>query len=354
MEPVTHLMTGACLARAGFNRNAAYATLGMVIGAELPDIDTLWGVNGPVAAFQHHRGWTHTFLGIPVEAAVLVGGIWVWHRWRMRAGKVETGKKAAPLRWGRLFCFVVVALLSHILLDWTNNYGVRPFFPFNPRWYSGSIVFVFEPVLFVMLLGALVAPHLFGLIGSELGARKDRFRGRGWAVTALLGLVALWGWREVERLNAMRLVGEEDPGGQEMLRVDLSPYPVSPYKWHAVVETPGFYQLATVDTWRGQVTSEPEDTVYLPQTTVSTLVAKRSWLGEAYLDWSQFPLVQEVPKGQDDVDQNLRVVTFQDLRFMYDVPFLRSQGSRTPLEGSVTVQDGHTVVGMEMGGRAQR
>ena len=123
---------------------------------------------------------------------------------------------------------------------------------------------------------------------------------------------------------------------------------------YAVVESPGFYQLATVDTWGERVTSEPEDTVYQPQTTMSTLVAKRSWLGEAYLDWSQFPLVQEVPKGQDDVDQNLRVVTFQDLRFMYDVPFLRSQGGRTPLEGSVTVQDGHTVVGMEMGGRAQR
>ena len=27
MEPITHLMTGACLARAGFNRKAAYATV---------------------------------------------------------------------------------------------------------------------------------------------------------------------------------------------------------------------------------------------------------------------------------------------------------------------------------------
>ena len=72
MEPITHLMTGACLARAGFNRKAAYATVTMVLAAQVPDLDTLWSIEGPIAAFQHHRGWTHTFLGLPFEAAILV------------------------------------------------------------------------------------------------------------------------------------------------------------------------------------------------------------------------------------------------------------------------------------------
>ena len=84
---------------------------------------------------------------------------------------------AAPVRWGLLFGFALIASLSHILLDWTNNYGVRPFFPFNPRWYAGSFVFIFEPVMFVALLLALLAPLLFGLVGSEVGARRPVFRG---------------------------------------------------------------------------------------------------------------------------------------------------------------------------------
>src|ERR1035437_288585 len=63
MEPVTHLLTGACLGRSGFNRTTAYATLTMVLAAEAPDIDLLWGLRGPVSEFQHHRGITHTFLG---------------------------------------------------------------------------------------------------------------------------------------------------------------------------------------------------------------------------------------------------------------------------------------------------
>ena len=61
MEPVTHFLTGACLGRAGFNRKAAYATLAMTLAAETPDLDILWGFRGPLVAFQHHRGFTHTF-----------------------------------------------------------------------------------------------------------------------------------------------------------------------------------------------------------------------------------------------------------------------------------------------------
>src|SRR6185312_17393455 len=94
-------------------------------------------------------------------------------------------RQAAPVRWGLLYVFAIIALLSHLLLDWTNSYGLRPFFPFNPRWYSGSLVFIFEPVIFLALLIALIAPPLFGLINSEVGARSLAFRGRGWAIAAL-------------------------------------------------------------------------------------------------------------------------------------------------------------------------
>jgi inner membrane protein len=364
MEPITHLMTGACLARAGFNRKAAYATAAMVIAAELPDIDTLWGVDGPVAAFQHHRGWTHTFLGLPIEAAAVVGVAWLWHWWRHRrpqggeavaernADSQPLGLKenAAPVRWGLLYGFVLVALLSHLALDWTNNYGLRPFFPFNPQWYAGSFVFIFEPVLFGMLLVALLAPSLFGLIGGEIGARRARFRGRGWAIAALVGMSGLWCWRWVEKEKALAVVEQQDFGAQ-VLRASVSPHPITPYKWHAVVETPMYYQLATIDSLRETVQADSGDTLYKPPTTMATLVAKRSWLGEVYLDWSQYPVVEEMPKSADD--PGLTTVTFRDLRFMYDVPFLKGRGGAA-LEGQVMVNGDRKVMGMEMDGHEQR
>jgi inner membrane protein len=354
MEPITHLMTGACLARAGFNRKAAYATVAMTLAAEAPDLDTLWSIDGPIAAFQHHRGWTHTLVGLPVEAAIVVGAIWLVHRWRSRPSEINPTvtrtRATAPVRWGLLYCFALIALLSHLLLDWTNNYGLRPFFPFNPRWYAGSFVFIFEPVMFLLLLIALVAPSLFGLISSEIGARRAAFRGRGWAIFALVAIVALWGWREVEHQKAANLAMAGDYGGAEVLRVSVSPYPINPLRWHAVVETPQTYQLTTIDTFNEVAAPiEQGDIFYKPPTTLATLVAKRSWLGEVYLDWSSWPLVTDTgtdPKG-------LTTVTFHDLRFMYDTSLMRGR-ENPPLSGTVYVNDDRRVVRMEMDGHIQR
>jgi len=344
MEPMTHLLTGACLARAGLNRKAAYATLAMTLAAEAPDTDVLWSIDGPIAGFQHHRGWTHTFLGIPFEALLLVGLIWLLHRWRLKRGKTTL----APIRWPLLWLFCVLGLLSHIFLDWTNNYGVRPFFPFNPHWYAGSFVFIFEPVLFLILLIALVAPSLFGLIGSEVGARTPPFRGRGWAVAGLLAMVALWSWRAFEHSQAIDLAAASDYSGAEIKRVFASPDPINPYRWHMVVDTPLFYQLGTADTLTNTMTATPDDLLYKPPTTLATLPAKRSWLGEVYLDWSSYPLITDIGPDGDGFTE----VTFRDARFMYDTLLMRGR-QKAPISGTAYLDADHNVKIMKMNDREQ-
>jgi len=84
MEPITHFLTGACIGRAGLNRKTAYATLAAVLAAEAADIDVLWSFAGPVQELKHHRGITHTFIAAPVAAGVVVGMVWLLHRWRER------------------------------------------------------------------------------------------------------------------------------------------------------------------------------------------------------------------------------------------------------------------------------
>jgi inner membrane protein len=349
MEPVTHLMTGACLARAGFNRKAAYATVTMVIAAQAPDLDTLWSIDGPVAAFQHHRGWTHTFFGLPFEAAILVGSVWLFHRWRNRKN-ASVRPLRAPVRWGLLYCFALIALLSHLLLDWTNNYGLRPFFPFNPHWYAGSFVFIFEPVLFLLLLIALVAPSLFGLINSEVGARRQPFRGRGWAIAALLGTIVLWTLRYFQHEKAIQIAQSGDYNGVPVLRVAADPYPINPFRWQTIVETPQAFLISSVNTLNSDTaTTDRAQVIYKPPTTLATLVAKRSWLGQAYLDWSQYPVVTDTGPDPDGIT----TVTFRDLRFVSDMPFF-STGDKAPLSGAVYVNDDRRVVRMEMSGHVQR
>ncbi len=355
MEPVTHMLTGAVLSRAGLNRRAAYMTFAMVIAAEFPDIDTLWRVGGPLTAFAHHRGITHTFVGLPVEAALIVGGFWLAHRLRRN----RRPAKRAPVNWAWLYGGVMLALLSHLLLDWTNNYGVRPFFPFNPRWYAGSFVFIFEPVLFAILLLALVMPALFGLINAEVGARRAAFRGRPSAIAALIGIALLYALRYGEHAKALALTAQNAPA--EFVRASASPYPIDPFKWHIVQDDGDRYELQTVHTRTGLFdASSPADTIYKPAATLPALVAKRSFLGQVYLDWSQYPVLNEA-SDTSAPNHPLTSVTFSDARFYYDVGFFHGRpqgGAPPPLSGTVLLDmsapEGQRVVETKMGNRVQK
>ncbi len=357
MEPVTHLLTGACLGRAGCNRTTAYATLAMVLGAEAPDIDLLWKIRGPVAEFEHHRGITHTFLGAPFMALLVTAVVWLWHRCQIRK-RSATGP-AAPdpqeARWGLIWLFALIADLSHILLDWANNYGVRPFFPFNPHWYAGNIFFIIEPVLFAALLTALIMPAILGLADREIGVRRQPFRGRGWAILALIVAVVLGCWKWAEHDRALHMLAQQNYQNETPLKITVNPYPGDIFKWFGVVETRDSYQTAILNTRTGDlIRQEPSDFYYKQPQTLAVLTAKKSWLGRAFLDWSQFPFVEEFETPRTgSVGKQFTTVRFQDLRFAYDVLFLHGRKAN-PLGGTVLIAPDGTVDEMRMQHRVQR
>ena len=373
MEPVTHFLTGACIGRTGFNRKTTYATLAAVLAAEAADLDVLWGFAGPVEELKHHRGITHTFVGAPAVAGVVLGAIWLFHRWQKARkpdaqigghGVVSHRKQPGlpDLHWGWVYVTALVAALSHILLDWLNNYGVRPFFPFSAHWYAGSIVFIAEPVFWALLLLALVMPWLLGLADREIGVRKKPFRGQGWAIFALTGMALVGLGRWVEYAQGVALLKNSPVASERVERVALEPYPVNPFHWHAILETKDFYQTAEVDTWNGTVESNPEtDVMYKPAVTPAVQAAKQTFLGRVYLDWGKWAVVRDV--GQEPAPgikphklppgQTWTTVEFIDLRF--DYPFLGTQSGtgRTPLAGWVYIVDGRYDAGEVMDGRGQ-
>jgi inner membrane protein len=350
MEPVTHFLTGACLGRSGFNRKTAYATLAMTLAAEAPDLDILWGFRGPLVGFQHHRGFTHTFLAAPLIALVVTLFCWGFHRLRRK-------KPPIPPRWFLLWLFALIADLSHLLLDYTNNYGLRPFAPFHPRWYSWDIVFIFEPVMFLLLPGGLVIPALFGLVDREISKRKTVFRGRGWAIAALVGVAALYTLRSTEHARAIHLL-QQTSFDRPVLRVAAEPYPINPFRWQGIVETDNAYHFADVQTRsEGVELDNSAGAIYKPPVTPFVVAAKRSWFGRVYLDWSQFPLVEDIGPGNppdmpQDATHHLEQVDFHDMRFGYTDWFGTHQ-NRKPLSGSVFVAPDGQIQAMYMDGRPQ-
>jgi inner membrane protein len=359
MEPVTHFLTGACIGRAGLNRKTAHATLTAVLAAEAADLDILWSLRGPVEELKHHRGITHTFLAAPVVAGVVVGAVWLVDRWlRKRSARMADAldqnarAPSAPIRLGWLYLTALLAALSHLLLDWTNNYGLRPFFPFDPHWYAGSFMFIAEPVVWGLLFLALFMPWMLGLVGGEIGARRTPFRGRGWAIFALTGMLLLGCWRWAEHAQAQAMVENTQLTAAPVKRIAMEPYPVNPYRWHAILDTEDFFQTAEINTRTGSIDSDSRrDVLFKPPATAATEAAKQTLLGQVYLDWGTWAEVRDL--GQVARNQTWTTVEFTDLRFAYSFLGTGSATGRNPLGGWVYMVDGRDEAGTFMGGREQ-
>ncbi|MBI2678292.1 MAG: metal-dependent hydrolase [Candidatus Koribacter versatilis] len=335
MEPITHLLTGACLARAGFNRKTALATTVMVLAAEAPDLDIVAYFGGSVTGFQHHRGITHTLAGVPLIAAAVVGFVWLLHRWRVQRGW-QPKASSPPLRWPLLYLFACLAALSHILLDFTNQYGVRPFEPFSYQWYAWDIVAIVEPALLALLAAGLLLPLLFRLINEEVGARTKGPHGRAGAIVALLLVVAVWWFRDLQHRRALANLQSQTYLGAEPVRASAYPYMTDPFTWYGVVETETFFGSMHVDSRTGEVDRERRMRVrYKPQETPVTLAAKSSPMGRVYLDWAAYPYV-EVEKLAPPESGYL--VHLYDLRYTYPEENVGVLGATVELDDRLAVR----------------
>jgi inner membrane protein len=299
------------MGRAGLNRKTGLATATLTLAAEAPDLDVLGQIRGSVFGFAHHRGFTHSFLGGFLISGVVVGLMYLF--WRLRGRR--TRDPNLPPRWGLLFAYAYMATLTHIVLDFTNNYGVRPFWPFSERWYSWDIVFIVEPVLLALLILGLIVPVLFSLIDEEVGVRRKGPQGRLAAILALAGVVAVWAVRDYEHRRAVAALESRNYRDANALRVSAYPYWVNPFRWYGVAETPGFFAMMDVNSLAPEVDPEGGMQIrYKPEETPVTLAAKKSYLGRVYLDWAQYPITET---EQVDSGPVAYMVRFRDLRYAY-------------------------------------
>jgi protein involved in polysaccharide export with SLBB domain len=139
----------------------------LAVGGNLPDADiiyTQWA-GTTLDYLLHHRGHTHTVVGALGLSLVLFLAVRLWWRYR----------KVTPRRADLWFLagVSVLAPLLHIALDFTNSYGVHPFWPLDNHWYYGDAVFIVEPLLWAcaaVLLFVLPSRTMRILIALVLAA----------------------------------------------------------------------------------------------------------------------------------------------------------------------------------------
>ena len=171
MDNLTHSLVGLTVAKAGLEKLSPGATTLCVLAANAPDSDIVVLAFGDRWTFlHHHRGITHAIVGVICLAFALplifYGIDRLWSRYKNQCPK--TNLKGLLLASS-------IASATHPLLDWTNNYGIRWFLPWSPKWSYGDFVFIVDPYLWFILGGA-----------AFLLTAKTRFLKVIWAVVAAI------------------------------------------------------------------------------------------------------------------------------------------------------------------------
>jgi len=296
MDPLTHSATGIFLGRAGLNRFCEQAPWILVLAANAPDIDIVTLFGGSLSYLHYHRHLTHSLAALPLMALLPVAAVRLFTR--------------KPFRWRAAYGISFVAVASHLLLDYTNIYGIRFLLPFSARWFRLDLTPVVDLWIWAALLVALLGPVLARLVNAEIGARS-RHPGRGFAIFALLFLLAYNAGRAVLHARAAAMLNARIYAGTAALRVAALPTLGNPLVWRGLAETSEFYSvqefniLDEFDPSRGT-------TIFKAEAGPATTAANRTPVFRQFFNFSQFPLEQATPAREPEGATRVEAM---DMRF---------------------------------------
>jgi inner membrane protein len=169
MDNITHSLIGFTIAKSLDSRPSPYVTTTCILAANAPDIDIIVAfTNGSWSYLHHHRGITHSIVGTIALAFItplLISLIYyLWNRYR---------QKEPAIGFNKLLTASLLASTSHPMMDWTNNYGVRPLLPWDSTWYYGDLLYIIDPWVWLSLGGA-----------AFLIARSKRWKNVVWSFVA--------------------------------------------------------------------------------------------------------------------------------------------------------------------------
>ena len=294
MDNVCHTLVGAAFGEAGLKQRTRHASATLMIASNLPDLDVLVFFT-ETSSFSFRRGWTHGVLGQALLPVALTAVIWLGSRLWRRTDANDTGP---PLHAGWLFALSCIGVVTHVVLDYLNNYGVRWLSPLDWRWFYGDATFIIDPWLW-LALGA----------GIWL-ARRQRapVPARAALVFAACYAVAMIGSARAARTVVADVWRETR--GTEARALMVGPLPITPFSRTVIVDAGDRYETGTFSWWSSGVTFDAEA---IPKNdTLPAVVSARtqSLAIREFLVWSRFPFYTVTPTSDGSR------VSVVDARFM--------------------------------------
>jgi inner membrane protein len=356
MDNLAHSLVGLTSAKAGLERLSPCSTAVCIASANAADADFLSLFFGDRwTLLQHHRGITHSIIGT-IAIGLLIPTL------ALAIERIVTTLRGrrSRIQFRGLLIASMISAATHPLMDWTNNYGVRPLLPWSSKWFYGDLVFIVDPYMWLVLGGAMflltshskprtIAWTLLGSCVTALIVIAGRSRGASAAVTTaimiwIVGLALLIGLRifgvpkragRVTAVAALMLIatywgalawmhrsayGDAVSVGnaiaaqhsERLLRVAAMPAVATPFTWQCVAETDqAMYRFIVVNGESGEHSPPSRYEKLTGQNAQLVSLAERDRRAQVLLGFARFPI--ERVNADNCVHQAL--VQFADLRY---------------------------------------
>ena len=302
MDPITHAISGAALARAIPKQTLPpLQVLFLVLLTMAPDADFVLRFFSATVYLQHHRGLTHSLLLIP---------LWGWLIYSLSPHQIKANR-AMP--W-----LIGAALFMHIMLDLITTFGTMIIAPLSDWRASLDLVFIIDP----FFTATLLLPLLLGLIWRE--------HKRKMGVVSLSLMCAYLGFAYHNQQQAIDLVRKAHP---DAIAYNALPLAFSPFHWQPIAIYPDHYVRAAVNLRPGF----PGTRLFFDEAFANGLLSTRM-NGPGDIAWQELPAmrsfagVEQLPgtafylwfaRYPVLLDQSDRHINFGDIAFGSGAPGVR-------------------------------
>jgi len=270
MDSLTQIVLGGAVVAAIVPANQRRAALlaGAALGT-MPDLDGLplmLLTENPVIQMTAHRSLSHSLLILP-----LIGSLIGWLFWRFGNDRV----KAHPWRW---WLAIVLALVTHPLLDAFTVYGTQLFWPLGGQPVMLSSVFIIDPLYTLWLL---IACLVAWFCAKQVLVQRVLLGG-------LLISSAYLGWSLIAKAQVEQAAEQalQPMGLADAPRFSV-PLPLSTLLWRVVVMTEDGYLIGDrsllSDQGEMHFTHYPSDTKALREAANIPAVRELTWFNHGFM-----------------------------------------------------------------------
>lgn len=263
MDILTHGLIGATLSGLFLKRvDPTVATVTLITSSVIPDIDYVVRFWGMTSYLKHHRGITHSILGVLILCLIL-------------AAVVKAFSRSTSYWTILLLCFV--GSFVHLFFDLTNAYGTQILLPFSKHRYHWDWLMLIDlPIFFLLLVGLIISwikrPYAFQLAATVL---------------VIIGLYI--GFRAVVQARAETWVKNYPLQNEQKIKYGAYPafFPPTPFKWWIVMETEDAYYMGNLDLLDADK-NRPTRLEKIPENEW-VKIAKKTETARVFLDFAKYP-----------------------------------------------------------------